>query len=88
MADSQTIMVLIEMSKSRSEMRITFAIILMTTALVEAKLWTSGATNGWFSAGVTVGAGLAFIAVALVVGVWLRNRQRRRLLEMRDSALW
>jgi len=81
-------MVLIEMSKARSEMRLTFGIILLTAALGAVKLWTSGATNGWLSAGVMMGAGLAVIAVAWVAGVWLRNRQRRRLMDMRDSALW
>ncbi|WP_244618330.1 hypothetical protein [Rhodoferax sediminis] len=57
----------------------------MVAALVAAELWTSGAKRGW---GAMVGAGLGIIMVAWVVKVWLRNRQRRRLMDMRDSALW
>jgi len=88
MAESQTIMVLIEMAKARSEMRLTSGISLLTAALGAVILWTFGARNGWLSAGVMVGSGLAVIVAAWVVEVWLRNRQRRRLMDMRDSALW
>ena len=69
-------------------MRLAIGIIVLAAALWEVKLWTSGATSGWVSTGVMVGAGLGVIVVAWVVGVWLRNRQRRRLIDMRDSALW
>jgi len=69
-------------------MRLATGIIVLATALGTLKLWTSGATSGWVSTGVMVGAGLGVIVVAWVLGVWLRNRQRRRLMDMRDSALW
>ena len=69
-------------------MRLAIGIIVLAAALGAVKLWTSGATSGWVSTGVMVGAGLGVIVVAWVVGVWLRNRQRRRLIDMRDSALW
>ena len=69
-------------------MRVANAIIVLAAALGAAKLWTSGATSAWDSTGVMVGAGLGVIVVAWVVGVWLRNRQRRRLMDMQGSALW
>ena len=74
-----------EMQKERSEMRLTAGIIVLVAALGAAELWTSGATIGW---GAMVGAGLGVIVLAWIVKVWLRNRQRRRLTHMRDSALW
>jgi Tfp pilus assembly protein PilW len=69
-------------------MRLAIGIIVLAAALGAVKLWTTGATSGWVSTEVMVGAGLGVIVVAWVVGVWLRNRQRRRLIDMRDSALW
>ena len=69
-------------------MRLAIGIIVLAAALGAVKLWTSGATSGWVSTGVMVGAGLGVIVVAWVVGVWLRNRQRRRLMDMQGSALW
>ena len=74
-----------EMGKEHSEMRLAAGIIVLLAALVVADLWTSGAKRGW---GVTLGAGLGIILVVWVARVWLRNRQRRRLMDMRDSALW
>jgi len=73
------------MQKERSEMRLTAGIIVLVAALGAVELWTSGATIGW---GAMVGAVLGVIVVAWVVRGWLRNRKRRRLTDMRDSALW
>ena len=69
-------------------MRVATGIIVLTAMLGAVKLWTSGATGAWVSTGVTVGAGLGVIVVAWLVGVRLRNRQRRRLMDMQGSALW
>jgi len=69
-------------------MRLTIGIIVLVAALGAMKLWTSSAIGGWVSTGVMVGAGLGVIVVAWIVGIWLRNRQHRRLIDMRDSALW
>jgi len=69
-------------------MRLATGIVVLAAALGAATLWTSGATGGWVSTGVMVGAGLGVIVVAWVVVVWLRNRQRGRLMDTRDSALW
>lgn len=77
-----------EMLKARSGMRLAIGIIVLVAALGAMKLWTSGATSGWASTEVMVGAGLGVIVVAWMVGAWLRNRQRRRLMDARDSALW
>ena len=69
-------------------MRVAIGIIVLAAALGAVKLWTSGATSGWVSTGVMVGAGLGVVTVAWIVGLWLRNRLRRRLMDTRDSALW
>ena len=57
----------------------------MAAALAAVKLWTSGGAIAW---GAMVSAGLGVIVLAWIVGVRLRSRQRKRLMDMRDSALW
>ena len=69
-------------------MRVAIGIIVLAAALGVVKLWTSDATSDWVFTGVMVGGGLGVVTVAWIVGLWLRNRQRRRLMETRDSALW
>lgn len=69
-------------------MRLAIGIIVLAAALGAVALWASGAISNWFLTGVMAGAGLGVIVFAWVVGIWLRNRQRRRLMDMRDSALW
>lgn len=66
-------------------MRLATGIIVLAIVLGAVELWTSGATIGW---GAIVSAGLGVIVVAWAARVWARNRQRRRLMNMRDSALW
>lgn len=77
-----------EMQKARSRMRLAIGIIVLAAALGAVELWASGAISNWVFTGVVVGAGLGVIVFTWVVGIWLRNRQRRRLMDMRDSALW
>jgi hypothetical protein len=77
-----------EMQETRPGMKLATRIIVLAAALGAVKLWTSGATSGWVSTGVMAGAGLGVVVVAWVVGVWWRNRQHRRLMDTRDSALW
>ena len=77
-----------EMQKARSRMRLAIGIIVLAAALGAVALWTSSAISNWVFTGVVVGAGLGVIVFAWVVGISLRNRQRRRLMDMRDSALW
>jgi hypothetical protein len=66
-------------------MKLSIFAVAVTAALVALKLWLP---ISWASLEVIVGVGLALIAVTVVAAVGLRNRQRRRLTEMRDSALW
>ncbi len=80
-------MFIIETQRAPSEMRLTMAIIVLALALGGVSLWAFKAT-GWASTGVMVGAALGIIVVALIAGAWIRNRQRRRLKDMQDSALW
>ena len=47
-----------------------------------------GAVKLWAVPGVVAGAVVGVIVFAWGLGIWLRNRQRRRGLDMRDSALW
>ena len=77
-----------EMQKARSRMRLTIRIIVLAAALGAVELWRSGAISNWVLTAVMTGAGLGVMVLAWVVGIWLRNRRRRRLMDMRDSALW
>jgi hypothetical protein len=68
-------------------MRLETNISILATGL-PAVLWFFGAKTDWGSVGVMVYAGLGVAGIALSLGYWVRNRQRRRLADMRDSALW
>ncbi len=63
-------------------------VIVLAVALGAMNLWKSKATSDWVLTGMMVGAALGMSVVAWIVVTWLRNRQRRRLTDMRDSALW
>lgn len=77
-----------EMQKERSGMRLATGIIVLAATLGAMQIWTSGAIGDWISTGIMAGAGLGVVVIASVVEIWLRNRQRRRLMDTRDSALW
>jgi hypothetical protein len=81
-------MVISEILKARLGMKIVYGIFLLVSTLWALKLWSTGSAGSWISTEVMVGAGLGAIAVSWVVSVRLRNRQRRRLMHPRDSALW
>jgi predicted Kef-type K+ transport protein len=69
-------------------MRLILTTIVGSVALVVVSLWRSDSTIDWVTTGFM---GIVVIGLALsvlVVRRWLRNRQRRRLMEMQDSALW
>lgn len=68
-------------------MRLTIAMTVLALALGGVSLWALKAA-GWASTGVMVGVALGIIAVGGIVGAWIRHRQRRRLMDMQDSALW
>ena len=77
-----------DMKKAQSVVRVVGGIIVLAATLGAVLLWTSDATGGWISTGAMISAGLGVFVVAWMVGIWLRNRQRRRFLDRRDSALW
>lgn len=77
-----------EMQEARSRMRLAIGIIVLAAAVGAVELWTSGEISNWVLTGVMAGAGLGVIVFTWLVRIWLRNRQRRRLMDMRDSALW
>jgi hypothetical protein len=66
-------------------MKLSIFAVAVTAALVVLKFWVP---LSWVSLEVIVGVGLALIVVTLVATVGFRNRQRRRLTDIRDSALW
>jgi hypothetical protein len=53
-----------------------------------ALLWKTGGDNSLLSMGLFAGVGLGAIAITGVLVKWLRNRRRRQIMDMRDSALW
>lgn len=69
-------------------MRFETKISILATGLAALGLYLLGARTGWVSAGVMVNAGLGVAGIAWVLGIWVRTRQRKRLMDMRDSALW
>ena len=62
--------------------------VALAAVLVAVRLWASDTNGAWPSTAVMVGAGLGLIVVVGMMGVWRRHWQRRRLKDMRDSALW
>lgn len=66
-------------------MRLTPVIIaiVLAVALGAVNLWTSKATSDLVFSGMVVGAALGMGVLAWIVGTLLRNRQRRRLMDMR-----
>lgn len=69
-------------------MKIVTGISALAALLGVALLWTSGGLNGFLSVGLVAGAGLVAITVAGAALKWFRNRRRRQIMDMRDSALW
>jgi hypothetical protein len=68
-------------------MRLVSAIVILTSALGAVGLWAP-AIGDQVSTGFKVSAALVILVFVWIVGVWLRNRRRRRLMDLRDSALW
>jgi hypothetical protein len=74
--------------RKRVHMRLVVGIFVLAAALGAVKLWASGAISNWVLPAVMAGAVLGIIVFASVFGIYLRNRERRRSMDMRDSALW
>jgi membrane protein YdbS with pleckstrin-like domain len=69
-------------------MRLSTVIVILTAALGAVGLWAFHANGPEISAGVKAIAAVGAIRVIWMVGAWLRNRRRRQLMDLRDSALW
>ncbi len=69
-------------------MRIRYAVFVLVTLLGVGALWATNMTNDSSFTFALLVAGVVMIAATWTLGAWLRNRRRRRLMEMRDSALW
>ncbi len=69
-------------------MRFIVVAVAMTALLAALKLWTSETNEAWASTTALIAGALALMVVVGMVVAWLRDRQRRRLTDLRDSALW
>lgn len=83
-----TMMIFREMKQVLPRMKLATGLIILAVAVGLVGLWVSGAASAWVSAGAMLGAAVAVAAVVLVLAVWWRQRQHRRLMSMRHSALW
>jgi hypothetical protein len=81
-------MVLSEILQAHLKMRFVIGIVVVAATLGVVKLWASGVMSNGVLPTVVAGAVLGIILFACVVGMYLRNRERRRSMDMRDSALW
>ena len=77
-----------ETRKTREGMRFAAALILLITALWLATMWKTDALQASAPDVLLVGAGVGVVLLVWMVGLWLRRRQRRRILDTRDSSLW
>jgi uncharacterized membrane protein YhiD involved in acid resistance len=69
-------------------MKLATVIVILACAFGAAGLWAFQAIGPAISTGVKVSAALGVIVIIWIVGTWLRNRRRRQLMDLRDSALW
>lgn len=72
----------------QKETKLVSAIGVLTALSGLAVLWVFGGKSGLPSIGLLAGVGLGALAITGVARVWLRNRHRRQIMGMRDSALW
>ena len=77
-----------ETQQSNQGMRIAASAFALATMLGAAMLFASRINGDWASTAVMVGTGFCLAVIFLLLGVRVRNRLRRRLSDMRDSALW
>lgn len=69
-------------------MRLAIGICVLLALLGFAQAWSLATGAGPISMTVLALGGLSGCGAALAIRAWLRKRYRRRLLNMRDSALW
>lgn len=60
----------------------------MATLMGVTLLWDADGSGSLLSVGMVAGIAFGAIVVAGVIAVWFRNRRRRAMSDMRDSALW
>jgi hypothetical protein len=77
-----------QIRKAYSGMKLVAGLLILLAALVAVAMWDSDATRAWTTNAGVVGIALGVVLFGWWIGLWLRKRQRRRLLGMRDSALW
>lgn len=68
-------------------MKLAIAICLVAAVAVVAALWAPEKLIASLSTAIVGGFGLGTVLVA-GLAIWWRNRRRRQLMDMRDSALW
>ena len=66
---------------------VVIGIVVLAAELGAVNLWASGSMSTSLLTVVLVGAVLGATVFAWVLGIWMRNRQRRRSFDMQDSAL-
>lgn len=71
-----------------SRMKLVTGISALAVLSAVALLWKTDGDNSLLSMGLFAGVGLGAIAITGVLVKWLRNRRRRQIMDMRDSALW
>jgi hypothetical protein len=69
-------------------MKLVVGLCAMAALIGVALLWETDGNGSLRSVGMVAGLALGAIVVAGVVAIWLRNRRRRAMSDMRDSALW
>ncbi len=69
-------------------MKLIAGLCAMAASIGMALLWKSGGNSSLPSMVLVAGVALGAFTVAGMVAMWLRNRRRRELRDMRDSALW
>jgi hypothetical protein len=72
----------------QKETKLISTIGVLTALTGIAVLWIFDAETGLPSIGLLAAVGLGAAAVTGIARVWLRNRHRRHIMGMRDSALW
>ena len=76
------------MLESRRTMRLVIGICVLLALLGFAQVWQIATGAGPIAMALLVLGGLFGCGAALAIRARLRKRYRRRLLDMRDSALW
>ena len=69
-------------------MKLVVGLCAMATLMGVALLWETDGKGSLLSMGMVASIALGAIVAAGVAAVWLRNRRRRAMSDMRDSALW